>query len=372
MGFEPFAMERWQSLHEHNVDINLSDSGVHPLTLREFLEEDELAAVLDLRLIYTQSNGSPELCDQIAGLYTGASGTQVQVTNGGAEANFISLWALLEPGDEVVMQVPNYMQPWGIVRSLGCETRNWEMAPDFDAKTWKFDLDDLARQVNAKTKLICLCNPNNPTGACLEADVLDSIAEIARGSGAWILSDESYRDSEHSGARTATMWGRGEKVFVTNGLSKTFGLPGLRLGWILGPKDLLDETWARHDYTTISPGAISDFVACLALEPNRRKSLLARTRQLLARNYGRVTAWLEENGDLLHFIPPQAGAMLYLRYDLEVPSAELADRLRTDQSVLVVPGEHFGMENWVRIGFGSETGQVEEGLKRIQEALRSY
>ena len=372
MGFVPFAMERWQSLHEHDVDLNLSDSGVHPLSLREFLTEEEFEAVLDLRLIYTQSNGTPELCEQIATLYDGASGAQVQVTNGGAEANLVSLWALLEPGDEVVLQIPNYMQPWGIVRSLGYETRDWEMVPDFEAATWRFDLDDLARQVNEKTKLICICNPNNPTGACLGADVLDAIAEIARGSGAWVLSDESYRDSEHSGVRTATMWGRGEKVLVTNGLSKTFGLPGLRLGWILAPTDLLEETWARHDYTTISPGAISDFAASIALRPDRRKALLARTRQLLARNYASVTTWLEQNGGVFRFIPPQAGAMLYLRYDLDVPSLELAERLRTEQSVLVVPGAHFGMENWLRIGFGSETRTVEEGLSRIQTLVKSY
>lgn len=372
MQFEPFLMERYQSTHEYHVEINLSDSGVHPMTLRELgLAPEELEGLLDERLVYTQTNGTPKLRTRIAGLYPGAGPEHVEVTNGGAEANFLAVWTLAGAGDEVVVQLPNYMQVFGLARAMGATVRGWNMRADFDAGRWQFDLDELAALVTSRTKLICLCNPNNPTGARMDAQTLDGIARIADRHGAWILCDEIYRGSDLDDEETPTMWGRSERVIITNSLSKSYGLPGLRLGWAVAPPDMAEELWTRNDYTTIAPGALSDRIATYVLSPAISESVLARTRTLLSANLRLITGWLDQRTETLDYIAPHAGAMLFLRYAAKINSTELAERLRIEKSVLLVPGDHYGMDGWLRIGFGGETEHIETGLGRVHEMLAS-
>lgn len=368
MKFEPFEMERWQSTHEHHVELNLSDSGVHPLTVSELLEGAPVS-LGDERLIYTQTNGTPELRARIAALYPGVGPDQLLVTSGGAEANLLAALTLIEPGDEVVVMLPNYMQLWGIARAIGAQTRAWNLIPDGEANRWRVDLAALEKLVTPRTKLIAICNPNNPTGARVGAAELDAICAIADRAGAWVLSDEIYQGSDLDGQSTPSVHGRGERVVITNSLSKTYGLPGLRLGWLVAPREIADAAWARHDYTTIAPSALSDRLATHALEPDVRARLLERTRALLTRNYAVIADWLASHGDSLDFIPPDAGAMIYLHYQHPIGSRELAERLRVEKSVLLVPGEHYGMDAWLRIGFGGETEHVERGLARVQELL---
>ena len=370
MKLERFAMERMQSTYENQVAFNLSESGVHPLTLGELLDQpDASRTILDERLRYTQSNGTEALRAAVARLYPGASSDHIQVTNGGSEANFITTLRLVDAGDEVVLMVPNYMQTWGIARACGGVVKEWPLR--FESGRWRVDTDSLSRLVSGKTKLIVICNPNNPTGARFEADELDRIAAVASRSGAWILSDEIYRGAERDGRETASMWGRAERVVVTSGLSKAYGLPGLRIGWIAGPPDFVASTWEYHDYTTIAPGALSDALARHALEPSRRGRLLDRTRSILNRNFPLIAAWLDGHGGLFSYAPPDAGAIVYVRYDHPINSTELVTRLREEKSVLVVPGDHFGMDGYLRIGFGDEADHLKQGLARLHQLLES-
>jgi aspartate/methionine/tyrosine aminotransferase len=370
MKIEEFAMERMQSTYENMVEFNLSESGVHPLRLSELLDDaQDREAVLAQELVYTQSNGTPALRAAIAGMYRGAGVDNIQVTNGGSEANFVVTWNLVEPEDEVVMMVPNYMQTWGLVRGFGGTLREWPLRPA--AGRWSPDIDALAALVNRRTKLIILCNPNNPTGGRLTAAELNAIAETAARHGAWILSDEIYRGAELDGTETPTMWGRYDRVIITSGLSKAYGLPGLRIGWIVGPAEKMPSLWAYHDYTTISPGALSDRLATIALQPGRRARILGRTRSILLRNFPVVAGWLSAHGDSFDYVAPEAGAIVYVQYRYPVNSTELVTRLRETQSVLIVPGDHFGMDGYLRIGFGSETRYLEDGLNRLRELLES-
>ena len=368
MHIEPFVMERWQSTFEHHVDLNLSDSGVHPLTLQELLDPGEHDEVFQQRMIYTQSNGTPELRERVAALYPGARRGNVEVTNGGAEANYITACTLVNPGDEVVLQLPNYMQLWGVLRAIGAKVKTWELRPDVDNNIWHSDIAELEKLVTPNTKLIAICNPNNPSGAVLGAEELDHVAQIAEKNQAWTLVDEIYQGAELNGTTTPSMWGRHDKVVVTNSLSKAYGLPGLRLGWILAPEDTIEECWGRHDYTTISPGALSDHLAEKALEPARRARILERTRELLTRNLGIAMEWVDGQ-DQLKTITPKAGAFLMLSYDQKINSSDLAERLRVEKSILIVPGDHFGMDGWIRVGFGDDTETLRRGLDRLSEML---
>lgn len=366
-----FAMERMQSTYENLVDYNLSESGVHPMRVEDLIQDPaDRAGVLAQELIYPQSNGTIELRERIAAMYPGATADHIEVTNGGSEANFVTMWHLIEPGDEIVSMVPNYGQTLGLAEGFGGVLRPWPMTLAADGRRWLVDLDGLKALVDQKTKLIIVCNPNNPTGACLPASDLDAICAIAGRVGAWVLADEIYRGAEIAGPETASVWGRYDRVIVTSGLSKAYGLPGLRVGWIASTPDLVATTWSYHDYTTIGPGTLSDRFARIALQPDMRAKILGRTRSILTTNLPVITDWLDAHTDGFSYALPEAGAIVYVRYHDPINSTALVDRLRVEKSVLIVPGDHFGMDGYLRIGFGSETRYLRDGLDRLADLLR--
>ncbi|HSC26962.1 MAG TPA: aminotransferase class I/II-fold pyridoxal phosphate-dependent enzyme [Vicinamibacterales bacterium] len=372
MKLETFDMERLQSTWENHVAWNVSESGVHPLRVGELADRpEERAALLEQPLVYPQTNGTLELRSEIAAMYAGATPEHVEVTNGGSEANCISLMHLIQPGDDAVMMVPNYMQVRGLARGLGAAVRPWPLVQDQEegAARWRPDLDALASLITSRTRLILICNPNNPTGARLTADELDGICGIASRAGAWVLSDEIYRGAELDGEETPTIWGRYDRAIVTSGLSKAYGLPGLRIGWVVGPPDLVAALWGVHDYTTIAPGALNDRLARIALAPSGRERLLARTRSIIRTNYPLVRQWIDHRDPLLSHVPPEAGAIVFVRYHHPIGSTALVTRLREERGVLVVPGDHFDMDGYLRIGFGGEVAHLRGSLDRMGDLL---
>lgn len=366
MKIEHFEMERMQSTWENVIEYNLSESGVHPLTLDELLTEGELREVLRLGLGYSQTNGTPELREQIVRLYPGANLDQVLVTAGSSEANFLLMWSNLEPGDEVVFLMPNYMQMWGLVRGFGAVLKPFWLNEELG---WSPDLDEFKQLVTPKTKLIILTNPNNPTGAVLSNEAMSAIVDTASGVGAWIVADEVYQGAERAGPVTPSFWGRYERTIIVNGLSKAYGLPGVRIGWIVGPQEFIRKTWPYHDYTTISPSILSDRIAQIALSPVNREKIIKRTQSIIQRNFPLLESWLNKQSGIFSFIPPRAGAIAFARYSLEINSTELVNRLIREKSTLIVPGDHFDMDRYLRFGFGAEPEYLEKGLARVQELL---
>ena len=307
MRIPPFELERFQSIHEHRVEINLTESGVEPLEVGELLGPDAAGLLLDQPLAYTQSNGTPELRAAVAATLPGAAEDHVLVANGGAEANFVACWRLIEPGDEVVVMQPNYGQVQGLAEGFGAIVRPWPLREERAGPSprWAPDVDELRALVTDRTKLIAICNPNNPTGARLTEAEVTAVCEIAGRHGAWVLSDEIYRGVERDGVETPSVWGRTERVIVTGGLSKAYGLPGLRIGWAIAAEDMAAELWSRRDYTTIAPSALSDRLARHALAPARRTALLERTRRMIAANFPIVGAWLGAHAGALAWVPPE-------------------------------------------------------------------
>jgi hypothetical protein len=361
-------MERWQSTYEHRVRYNLSESGVHPLAVSELLAlaGTDLASLERLRLGYGQSNGSDALRAAVAALYPGAADDNVLVTVGGAEANFASAWQLIEPGDAVAVMLPNYMQIPGLGDSFGARVLPFTLREE---DGWRPDLAALERALRERARVILITNPNNPTGRILRADEADRIVELADRHGAWIIADEVYRGAEVDGPETPTFWGRAERVLATNSLSKAYAIPGLRIGWVVGPKDVVAALWGRTDYTTITPATISDHLAVLALQPDTREKILSRTRAIIRRNLGALTEWLDAHADLFRYTPPDAGAICTIRYDAPIGSGALAEKLRVEKDVLVVPGDHFGMDRFLRIGFGPPQEELREALGRVAQAF---
>ena len=370
MKLEPFEMERTQSTWENIVRYNLSESGVHPVPLEELVSDPmDRDALLKLELGYSQSNGTPELRSLIASMYPGAGEQNVIVTTGTSEANFLASWVLTEPGDEVVMMTPNYMQLWGLVRGFGADVKRFNLIEELE---WAPDLDQLEASVSPKTKLVAICNPNNPTGAILTEAEMTRIVEAARRVGAWVLADEVYRGAEISGKTTESFWGKYDKMIITSGLSKAYGLPGLRIGWIVSNPELVAKAWSYHDYTTIGPSAASDLLARVALRPENREKLYSRTRKIIKANYSVISDWIARQGTLFSVIPPKAGAIAYLRYSLDANSFDLIERLRKEKSVLIVPGDHFFMDRHLRIGFGSQPERLREALDLISDFISGF
>jgi aspartate/methionine/tyrosine aminotransferase len=366
--FQPFDMERMMSKWENVVEYNLSESGVHPMTVRELVDDpaviDEL---LSTELGYAQTNGSIKLRERIAVLYPGANPDNVLITVGCAEANFITLQTMLRPGEEIVVMLPNYMQIWGIAHNLGFRVKSFNLKEE---RGWAPDLEDLNDAVSEKTKLIAVCNPNNPTGYILTEAEMDAIVATADGVGAWLLADEVYSGAERlTDTQTLSFWGRYDKVLVHNGLSKAYGLPGLRIGWVVGPADTLDEIWARHEYTTITATMLSNKLAAIALSPEVRLRLLKRSRDYIRRGFPILEGWLESHGGTFSLVPSKAAAIAFARYQLDVNSTELVDRLTHEKSVLIVPGDHFGLDHYLRISFGLPPDYLRAGLDRIHELI---
>jgi aspartate/methionine/tyrosine aminotransferase len=199
---------------------------------------------------------------------------------------------------------------------------------------------------------------------------MSAIVQAASRAGAWIVADEIYQGAERVGQSTPSFWGRYERTAIVNGLSKAYGLPGLRIGWVVGPKEFILKTWPYHDYTTISPGFLSDRIARIALAPATREKILARTRSIIKSNFIPLESWLNKQAGLFSFLPPRAGAIAFARYNLPVNSTELVTRLIKEKSTLIVPGDHFEMDHYLRFGFGSEPGYLEKGLARVAELLQ--
>ncbi len=368
MKIEPFELERWQSVWENKVELNISESGVHPLTTAELVPDaEQLKKILDVLQVYPQTNGSEELRTRIAELYPGAKIENVLVTSGGSEANYVSTWGLIEPGDEVVFMMPNYMQIAGLARGFGATVKPLWLRESLD---WGINVDDLPRLVTGKTKIIAICNPSNPTGAVLREDMRTAILAAAEKVGAWVISDEVYRGAEFDGEMTASLWGGYERVLVTAGLSKAYSLPGLRTGWVVGPPKMIEKLWSYHDYTSISPSMLTDRLASAALEPARRAWILNRTRETVRANYPPLQQWLADHADIFSHVPPKAGAIAWAGLRDGRNSAQMAEELRVQKSVLLVAGEQMGMESFVRFGFGGDPGQLQKALGRIDEYLR--
>ena len=369
MTFFTFDLERWQSTWENRVRHNLGESGVHPLTVRELLGLAGAAAdpLLDVRLGYSQSNGTDLLRERIAALYPGATRDHVLVTTGSSEANFVACWRLIEPGDKVTVLVPNYLQTNGLARNFGAEVR--ELALRFE-RAWEPDAGEIRAAIPDGTKLVVVTNPHNPSGHVLSDDAADGILRRAAEVGAWLLADEVYQGAERSGVTTRSFWGRAERLVVVNGLSKAYGLPGLRIGWILAEPRFAEEAWMRHDYTTIGPSGVTDHLATLALEPGTRARILARTRRILNENYPVVERWLQGFGDTFTWHPPEAGAICFARYRPAVSGDRLVEQLRAQHDVLLVSGEHFGMPGHIRFGIGGERAEFEAALAETERGLR--
>jgi aspartate/methionine/tyrosine aminotransferase len=379
---EPFLLERWMTRHETHVRYDIAESGIQPLSTDDLLAFEPaaeraatLAALLALPLGYTEARGTERLRSMIAATYARGDADHILVTTGAIEANFLLFNQLLDAGDHVVAPYPAYQQLYTVPTAIGCDVSLWHVGPDTG---YRYDIAALERLVTPRTRVIVVNTPHNPTGAMLSPTDAARVYAIAESVGATVIGDEAYRwlDVPDGDPFAPPMFDRGPRGVSVGTLSKPFGLPGLRIGWIAGPPDLVRACWGLRDYISLSPGRLNDALACLGLK--HREAIVARNRRIIQANLATASRWIADRASFISWTPPRGGLLALLKYDLPMASLELADRLATDWSVMLAPGSAFGYEHHLRLGVGQrpdlfakgleETGKCFEEVRRIARA----
>ncbi len=368
--FAPFELEEWQSRWERDVSYNLADSGVRAPTLRdlEALGAD-LGPLLDGSLHYPDVQGTGRLRELIAAQYPGAEPDGVLVTVGAAEAGMLAVEALARPGDDVSVLSPSYPQVEGLLRNRGCRVRTFRLDAGQD---WSLDLASLEHAILPTTRLVAICNPNNPTGRVLRGVELDAIRERTRSVGATLLVDEVYRGTEHDGVERPSLFEADAQTVVLGSLSKAYGMPGLRLGWTVAGPELTQALWRRHEYAAISAAGPSMAIAEQVLAPGLRARLLVRTRGLIKQGLGTLQAWLDDDGSALRWTPPEAAAFAFLQLPPGTDGDRWASELRDQSGVLLAPGSAFGHPDFVRLTYALDPDRLAGALARITPHLARH
>lgn len=374
MKIETFQLERWMTTYELLVSYDIAESGIAPMSTNDLLDplpaadrESYLNELLDLRLGYAEARGSLALRTALAETYESTSPDNILVTTGAIEANFLLLNSLLDAGDHVVVIDPAYQQLQSVPKAIGCDVSLWKPRQD---PHFHFELDDLRNLVQDSTKLIVINTPHNPTGAILSAAELQAVYDLAGAVGATVLCDEAYRwlDLPGNDPLAPPIRNLGDRGVSVGTVSKPFGIPGLRIGWIAASEPLIQQCWAMRDFISLSPGGLNDALALLAV--NHRDQIAARTRAIVEQNLDVAESWFARNADLVTWTPPRGGLLSLLRYRLEIPSTELANRLAEDYSVMLAPGSAFGYEGYLRLGIGARPNIFKAGLEQAERGLR--
>ncbi|WNC14328.1 aminotransferase [Brevibacillus brevis] len=372
MEIKAFSVEEWMNAYEMSATYNIAETCVDSLTLEELVTMDGtnpdefFRSLYSKKLTYGHIEGSPEFRQLVAGLYTSIEPHNVLVMNGGIGANFLVFYSLVQPGDHVVSVHPTYQQIYEVPASFGATVDLLKLRPE---NNFLPDLDELRSLVRSNTKLICINNPNNPSGAVMERDILEQIVEIARSCGAYVLCDEVYRNLlQDDDADVPSIADLYEKGISTSSVSKALSLAGLRLGWIAAPQEVIAECMKHRDYTTISCGMLDDILAVHALK--NYDNILKRNRKIVRDNLAILDEWVK-NEPLFSYVKPRAGTTALLKYDLPVPSVTFCTGLLANTGAFLTPGTCFDMEGYVRIGYACSTEMLREGLTKLSEYVRT-
>lgn len=362
MHIEDFQLERW--LATNPCQYNLGGALNYPLRLVDIISGIDL----DMEIVYGNTRGSSRLRQLISQLFTGVDEEMVLVTSGTAEANFIIMNNLMREKGEFVMFLPTYLQMVGLANALGAKVRTCYLKEE---NNFKPDLDSLERIVTAKTRAIHVTNPNNPTGSKFSLEDLKTISNIADKVGAYVIADEALRGLEVDGIPISSPVEFYDKGIATGSLSK-LGLPGIRLGWIVAERKLIERCWAFKDYTTLSHSGISEFLAEKTLRRENMKRFEMKAQKVIRDHLEMFEAWMNEHDDILSWVKPIAGNTAFPKYDLDIDSMRFCKNLLEEETVLISPGDYFGASKHFRIRYGCTKETLMEGLSRLGDYLGRF
>lgn len=370
MKIKPFAVEEWMNAWEVGAKYNIAETCVDSISMNDLFEltgEDKtefLNRLCARRLSYGDIEGLPEFRKGVCGLYKTLNIENIVPTHGASGANHHVFYSLISPGDRVVSIMPTYQQLYSIPESYGADVQILHLSKE---NNYLPDLEKLRRLVTPKTKMICINNPNNPTGALMSEQMLREIVEIARSADAWILCDEVYRHLSQEDGWCPSIVDLYEKGISVSSMSKVFSLAGLRLGWIAThDMSVVKSCLSHRDYNLVSCGVFDEMLAAAALK--HRDKLLERSRKIVRENLQILDDWVGSEPHV-SYVKPQAGTTALVYYDLDIPSYEFCEEMYKKTGAFVTPGDCFEVPHSMRIGYAYGKQDLIDGLKAISEYI---
>lgn len=369
MRIPEFEVETWMTNHETHCLYNLTETCVSSLSLhdlQQLTQENITKNIMEMTLDYGPITGSHRLKNAILSLYESGDDDNLTITSGAINGNELVMMTILEPGDHVISLYPTYQQMYDFPKSLGCDVSLIYLD---EKKGWLPSLEDFKKAITSHTKMICLNSPNNPTGTTIPFSLMKEIIELAKAHDCYILCDEIYRGVNTKTRQLSPSFSdHYEKAIITQSLSKVFSFAGLRLGWIKGPKHIIDLINYRRDYHIISSGPFNDYIGSLVLE--NKDKILERSLSICQQTKEELKKWIEQEPHVSCVIPEE-GTVCFLKYDMTIPSKELCERLQNETGIFFVPGSTFGIENHLRFGF-THVDDVKKGLPLFSKWLRQF
>ena len=370
MKIKPFAVEEWMNAWEVGAKYNIAETCVDSISMNELFEltgEDKtefLNRLCARRLSYGDIEVLPEFRKGVCGLYKKLNIENIVPTHGASGANHHVFYSLISPGDRVVSIMPTYQQLYSIPESYGADVQILHLSKE---NNYLPDLEKLRRLVTPKTKMICINNPNNPTGALMSEKMLREIVEIARSADAWILCDEVYRHLSQEDGWCPSIVDLYEKGISVSSMSKVFSLAGLRLGWIAThDMSVVKSCLSHRDYNLVSCGVFDEMLAAAALK--HRDKLLERSRKIVRENLQILDDWVGSEPHV-SYVKPKAGTTALVYYDLDISSYEFCEEMYKKTGAFVTPGDCFEVPHSMRIGYAYGKQDLIDGLKAISEYI---
>ena len=371
MKIRPFAVEEWMNAYETGARYNIAETCVDSISVDELFRlcgEDSAAfwkRFSARRLTYGDIEGAPAFREGICRLYKTLKPEEVVTTHGAAGANHHVFYSLVEPGDRVISIMPTYQQLYSIPESYGAEVKLLNLTPE---NGYLPALEQLRELAVPGTKLICVNNPNNPTGALMSTELLREIVEIARSVDAYVLCDEVYRHLTQEDVWCESIVDLYEKGISVSSMSKVFSLAGLRLGWIATHDETVRKALLSHrDYNHISCGMFDEALAAVALQHS--DIILERNREIVRENLAVLDAWVQSE-PRIHYQKPRAGTTALVYYDYAPDSYAFCTRMYHETGAFVTPGDCFEQPKSMRIGYASDVQTLKDGLAAISAFLR--
>lgn len=372
MNIKPFAVEEWMNAYETGARYNIAETCVDSISLDELFElsgthkESFLNKLCARRLTYGYIEGSPDLKEGIAALYHTIRPDEIVPAHGASGANHHVFYSLINPGDKVISIMPSYQQLYSIPASLGAKVEILHLKKE---NSYLPDLEELEEMARGGVKMICLNNPNNPTGALMSSEILKKVVDIAKKSDAYLLVDEVYRHLTQDDEWQPSIVDMYEKGISTSSMSKVFSLAGVRLGWIAThDKDALKQFWSHRDYNLISCGMIDDTIAALALAS--KNQILERNKKIIRENLDILDHWIQKE-PRLSYVKPKAGTTALVYYDFPIDSYTLCRRMYGSCGTFVTPGDCFDEPHSMRIGYAADRDTLKKGLQAMSTFLDS-
>lgn len=372
MNIRTSRYEEWQNRLEKHVDYNICESMVAAFTTEELLglnpeAAEKLRARMDGDLLnYGWIEGSAEFKVAVAGLYqTEVAPSRILQANGGTGANLNALMCLIEPGDHVIIESPAYEPLEIFARELGAKVDLWHL---HEEDGWQPSIAELERLVRSDTKAIILVNASNPLGVVLERPILEQVVGVARTVSAYVMCDEAFMpfDATLDYVSLVDLY---EKAVVTCTMSKTFSVPGIRIGWVVGDEVIAQRVRTLRDYTCVSCGVQNDLIASYVLK--NRDLVLARNRKIVERNLEIADEWVAAQ-PRVSWLRPRGVTTGYLRLDIPQDDFDFCLKLATERKTLLIPGGCFDLPRGARLGYCAREPVLREGLRRLAAALVEF